>query len=91
MDVHYSSGLYNHVFYKMTRAIGIKAAFQCFLTANRLYWRSDTNFEKGACGVIRGAYDSGLDMDVVAEAFKAVGLSLSDCPNRERSVGLGGT
>ncbi|GFO05087.1 hemagglutinin [Plakobranchus ocellatus] len=57
----------------------ISAAFNCFLTANRLYWRSDTDFEAGACGVLRGAYDEGYDMDVVADAFKTVGITLKDC------------
>ncbi|RUS75329.1 hypothetical protein EGW08_016918 [Elysia chlorotica] len=86
LDVHYSSGVYNHVFFRMNRDLGIRASFQCFLTANRLYWRSDTDFEKGACGVIRGAYDGGYDMDVVAKAFKAVGLTLTQCPRRESLV-----
>ncbi|XP_046584641.1 neutral protease-like [Haliotis rubra] len=80
MDVHYSSGVFNHAFYQIVVAgmVPIKYAFEGFLIANRLYWKEDTGFVDGACSTIRGAYDAGLDTDIYSSAFTAVGINA--CP-----------
>ncbi|XP_071116906.1 uncharacterized protein [Haliotis cracherodii] len=80
MDVHFSSGVFNHAFYQIVEVgkIPIKYAFESFYIANRLYWKEDTGFVDGACSTIRGAYDAGLDTEIYAAAFTAVGVNA--CP-----------
>ncbi|XP_048249883.1 uncharacterized protein LOC124136235 [Haliotis rufescens] len=80
MDVHFSSGVFNHAFYQIVEVgkIPIKYAFESFYIANRLYWKEDTGFVEGACSTIRGAYDGGLDTEIYAAAFTAVGVNA--CP-----------
>ncbi|XP_071116728.1 virulence metalloprotease-like [Haliotis cracherodii] len=80
MDVHFSSGVFNHAFYQIVEVgkIPIKYAFEGFLIANKVYWKEDTGFVDGACSTIRGAYDAGLDTEIYAAAFTAVGVNA--CP-----------
>ncbi|XP_067679623.1 elastase-like [Haliotis asinina] len=80
MDVHYSSGVFNHAFYQIAVVgmVPVKYAFEAFLIANRMYWKEDTGFADGACSTIRGAYDAGLDTDIYSSAFTAVGINA--CP-----------
>ncbi|XP_067678047.1 neutral protease-like [Haliotis asinina] len=80
MDVHHSSGVFNHAFYQIVvnGKVPIKYAFEAFLIANRMYWKEDTRFVDGACSTIRGAYDAGLDTDIYSSAFTAVGINA--CP-----------
>ncbi|XP_012937716.1 neutral protease [Aplysia californica] len=79
MNVHASSGVYNHVFWWIGQEIGVKAAFECFLIALRVYWRERSDFEDGACGVLRGTYDAGFDMVLVQDSFSKVGINGDDC------------
>ena len=55
-----------------------------FLTANRLYWYPDSDFESGACDVVKAAYDTGLDIDRFMNTFDHVGIKLDDCPYVEK-------
>ncbi|CAL1533504.1 unnamed protein product [Lymnaea stagnalis] len=86
LDVHFTSGVYNYVFYLLSQDIGTRAAFECFLNANRLYWTETTTFETGACGTLRGAYDAGYPMDIVAKAFVAVGIKFTNCKDISKLV-----
>ncbi|MFT4924978.1 MAG: vibriolysin [Phenylobacterium sp.] len=77
LDVHLSSGIYNHAFYNLARTAGwsVQSAFGVMLRANDLYWTSGSTFNAGACGVESAATDLGLDASDVAAAFADVGVS----------------
>lgn len=77
MDVHYSSGVYNKAFHLLATTAGwdTKSAFQAFARANRDYWTPSTDFDSGACGVQQAAADMGKDVQQVAAAFAAVGVT----------------
>lgn len=81
MDVHYSSGIFNHAFYQLVAVqnMAIYSAYECFLKANLGIWRSTTGFTEGACGVMQACYDAGHDLDKVRNAFSVVGIGLGDC------------
>lgn len=81
LDVHFSSGVYNHAYYLMGTAEGWDArkAFDVMVHANQNYWTSNTSFSEGACGVMSAAKDLGYDVDVVKDAFEEVKVDTSDC------------
>lgn len=81
LDVHYSSGVYNRVFYLMGSAPGwdVKKAFDVMVQANSHYWTSNTDFNKGACGVIKATIDHGYDVETVKQAFATVKVDTSHC------------
>ena len=76
IDVHHSSGVYNKAFYLLATKKGwdTRSAFDVFVQANRLYWGPNTNYNSGACGVIRAARDWGYPTYDVEDAFKQVGV-----------------
>ena len=76
MDVHYSSGLYNKVFYLLATTPGWseKKAFQVFLRANQFYWTYVSSFNEAACGVLLAASTFSYSVEDVEEAFAAVGI-----------------
>lgn len=80
LDVHYSSGIYNRVFYLIGTAKGwdVRKAFEVMLQANMNYWTSTTNFSEGACGVIKSTKDLGYDVTAVKQAFETVGVKMQD-------------
>lgn len=79
INVHFSSGIYNRVFYKLATAKGwdVRKAFEVMLTANSYYWTSNTTFEKGACGVMSAAKDLKYNSAAVVAAFNAVGIDVT--------------
>lgn len=81
LDVHFSSGVYNHFFYLLgtTKGWNAKKAFDVMVHANMSYWTASTNFARGACGVIKAAKDLGYDVSAVKKAFKAVEINTSNC------------
>ena len=83
LDVHYSSGLFNHAFYQLVEIKGmpIKEAYHCFIRANQMYWKERSTFEQGACGVLQSAHDLGFNsyLSQIKESFAVVGITLSDC------------
>lgn len=81
MDVHESSGIFNHAFYSMVvyEGMHIYDAFKCFLDANVNLWKPFTNFFTGACNVMQAAYDNGFDHEIVQRSFQRVGISLKRC------------
>ena len=80
LDVHLSSGIYNHAFYLLatTQGWGVKTAFDVFVYANQNYWIADETFIEGACGTLSSAGDLNYNATDVALAFMEVGL---ECPS----------
>ena len=77
IDKHYSSGIYNRVFFLLSTTPGwnIRMAFQVFAIANQLYWTPFTAFNDGACAVIQAAEDLGFAAEYVRNAFVEVGIN----------------
>jgi pseudolysin len=80
-EVHFSSGLYNHVFYLIATAPGWDAqkAFSVMVQANANYWTSTSTFDSAACGVIQATKDHKFDVSAVNSAFTTVGINVSKC------------
>jgi Zn-dependent metalloprotease len=80
-DVHYSSGVYNRVFYLLGTSDGwnVRKAFDVMVEANRHYWTSQTTFASGACGVLKATKVLGYDKMAVKIAFADVGISAEQC------------
>lgn len=76
MDVHYSSGIYNKVFYELATTSGwdTQKAFAVFIKANQDYWTASTNFYNGALDAISAASDLGYSTSDVEDAFLVVGI-----------------
>lgn len=81
LDVHYSSGIYNKVFYLVATSPGwdTHMAFDIFVKANQDYWGPSTNFVQGAEGVIDATVDWGYPCQAVSDAFAVVGIDIM-CP-----------
>jgi Zn-dependent metalloprotease len=78
MDVHYSSGIFNKVFYLLAVSPGWNArmSFDIFTKANTDYWGPSTNFVQGAEGAQDAAADYGYSCTAVRDAFAQVGITL---------------
>ncbi|GGI86419.1 zinc metalloprotease ProA [Legionella impletisoli] len=81
LDVHYSSGVYNRLFYLIanTRGWNPHKAFHVMVKANMDYWTPSTNFEEGGCGVINAAYDLGYSPDDIKQSLDEVAISYQNC------------
>lgn len=81
LDVHYSSGVYNRLYYLMANKPGWDArkAFDVMVKANMDYWTPYTNFKEGACGVISATQDLGYSLDDVYSSLKEVAIDSSEC------------
>ncbi len=81
MDVHYSSGVYNRLFYLLANQPGWdpRQAFHVMLKANMDYWTPYTTFNDGACGVIKAAEDLELSVDDVKQSLDNVAVNYQDC------------
>jgi vibriolysin len=79
LDVHYSSGIYNKVFWKLATTSGwtTRKAFDVFTKANTTYWTPSTTFQSGAEGAKSAAADYGYTCADVAAAFAIVGITIS--------------
>lgn len=80
-DVHYSSGIFNHVFYLIGTAKewDARKAFNVMEKANTDYWTAGTSFNEAACGVISAAKDYEYDLKAIYVAFAQVGVETSHC------------
>lgn len=78
MDVHYSSGIYNRVFYVLATKPGwtTRKAFDVFVKANQNYWTPTTTFASGAVGARDAAKDLGYNTADVVAAFSVVGIKV---------------
>lgn len=86
VDVHHSSGVFNHLFYILSTSKGwnVKKAFEVMTQANMSYWTSNTTFQAAGCGVIKATkdyakQDAGYDVATVADALKQVALDAKKC------------
>jgi len=81
LDVHFSSGVYNHVFYLIGTSTNwnTRKAFDVMVQANKYYWTSNSTFATGACGVIQAAKDYGYDVQAVKDAFTKVAVNTDTC------------
>lgn len=76
LNVHFSSGVFNRMFYKLATTPGwnTRKAFEVMLNANLHYWEPETNFAEAAEGVIHAAQDLHDNTTDVIHAAKAVGI-----------------
>lgn len=81
LNVHYSSGIFNRVYYNIATAPGWdpKKAFDIMVKANVNYWTPRTNFTNAACGVLKATKDYKYDATAVLNAFKLVGIDTTSC------------
>lgn len=86
VDVHHSSGVFNHLFYILSNSEGwnAKKAFDVMVQANMNYWTPQSTFQDAACGVMNATQDyaqqdQSYDAATVAAAFKQVALDTSKC------------
>ena len=81
IDVHHSSGVYNHLFYLLANdpLWDVKQAFHVMVKANMDYWTPYTSFEEGACGIINAAHDLGLSTENVKQALDQVAIDYVNC------------
>jgi len=81
IDVHYSSGVYNRLFYLIGNSDGydVRKAFNIMVKANQDYWTSSSTFAEGACGVLKAAVDYGYDTAAVKAALDTVKIAHTQC------------
>lgn len=81
LDVHYSSGVFNRLFYLISTSSGwnTRKAFDVMLQANMAYWTPTATFSDAACGVIKATKDYKYDVNTVMNALKTVKVDTSHC------------
>ena len=81
MDVHYSSGVYNRLFYLLATHLDWdpQKAFHVMLKANRDYWTPTTSFAEGACGILAASRDLGFSAGDVKDVLDKVMIDYDDC------------
>lgn len=81
MDVHYSSGIYNRLFYLLSTSEGWdpKKAFEVMIKANMDYWMPWLTFDESACGVLSAAHDLDYDLTAIKSAFTEVAINYQAC------------
>lgn len=81
IDVHYSSGVYNRLFYLLSNQMNWdpSKAFQVMLKANMDYWIPKSTFIDGACGVLYAAEDLGFSLSDVKRSLDLVRIDYDEC------------
>jgi len=81
LNVHYSSGVFNKVFYIIGSAKGwdTRKAFDVMVKANMDYWTANSTFADAACGVVKATKDYNYKLATVNRAMKKVGIDVSGC------------
>lgn len=81
LDVHYSSGVYNRMFYLLSNTEGwnTRKTFEVMVKANMDYWTPYTRFSDGGCGVLKAARDLGYSLDDVRDAMAEVAVKPVRC------------
>jgi pseudolysin len=82
IDVHYSSGVFNHLFYILATQPdwNVRKTFDVMVKANMDYWTPYSTFEEGGCGVMHAAKDLGYSLDDVKKSLSQVAINLQSCP-----------
>lgn len=81
LNVHYSSGVYNRLFYLMAHKSGwnTRKAFDVMVKANMDYWTPYSTFEEGGCGILSATKDIGLSVADVKESLDEVAIKYDNC------------
>ena len=81
MNVHFSSGVYNRLFYLLANQSGwnVRTAFHVMLKANMDYWTPYSTFDEGACGVLRATRDLNLSEMDVKRSLDDVAINYQNC------------
>lgn len=81
LDVHYSSGVFNHLFYILANQPdwNIRKAFDVMVKANMDYWTPYSTFDEGGCGVLSAAKDLGYSLDDVKKSLSDVTINYQSC------------
>lgn len=85
LDVHYSSGVYNRLFYILSTMPewDVKQAFHVMVKANMDYWTPYSTFAEGGCGMLDAARDLGYPVNDVKWALDQVAINNTDCSKSE--------
>ena len=77
MNVHYSSGVFNKAFYKLSTTNGWNAkwAWIVMAKANLKYWSKETGWDRAGDGVLDAACDLGYNVHAVQRALSFVGIN----------------
>ncbi|MFI4919520.1 MAG: zinc metalloprotease ProA [Legionellales bacterium] len=81
LDVHYSSGVFNHLFYILANQTGwnIRTAFDVMVKANIDYWTPYSTFDEGGCGILNAARDLNYSLDDVKKSLRQVAIDYPSC------------
>ncbi len=81
LDVHYSSGVYNHLFYILSNQPdwNIRKSFDVMVKANMDYWTPYASFDEAGCGVLSAAKDLGYSLDDVKKSLSEVAINYQTC------------
>lgn len=81
LDVHYSSGVYNHLFYILANQPNwnIRMAFDVMVKSNMDYWTPYSTFDEGGCGMLNAAKDLGYPLDDVKKSLGEVTINYQSC------------
>lgn len=81
MDVHYASGVYNHLFYLLATQPGWtpRRAFHVMVKANMDYWTPFSTFAQAACGILSAAKDLNDSTDDVKKVLSEVMIDYNAC------------
>lgn len=87
LDVHFSSGVYNRLYYLMSTQTGWdpRKAFDVMVKANMDYWTPDATFDTAACGVLSAAADLGMDTKAIKASMDLVAVNYTDCDEHKKS------
>lgn len=81
IDVHQSSGVYNHLFYLLAHKPNwnVRKAFDVMVKANMDYWTPYTDYAEGACGVLSAAKDLNYPLEEIKEVLEHVAIDYQGC------------
>lgn len=81
LDVHYSSGVYNRLFYLLAHKPdwNTRKAFDVMVKANMDYWTPYSTFIEAGCGVINAASDLNMSIDDVKQSLTEVAINYDVC------------
>ena len=81
LDVHYSSGVYNHLFYILANQPkwDVRQAFDVMVKANMDYWTPYSSFKDGGCGLLSAAKDLKLSVSDVKKSLDQVKINYEAC------------
>lgn len=81
LDVHYSSGVYNHLFYILANQPdwNLRKAFDVMVKANMDYWLPNSTFEEGGCGILSAAKDLNFPLEAVKASLEEVAIKYENC------------